>query len=130
MTWDEDGWPVYTLDARIGVLAGAADGRERRPLLVSDDFDNQPTPAGHWNTANAGALTTSDENGWNGSSLGLPWQWNHNPDNRFWSLTDRPGHLRLTTGSVASGIIDARNTLTQRRRARERRRDLAGRLRK
>ncbi|MGY4642229.1 beta-xylosidase family glycoside hydrolase [Cellulomonas sp. URHB0016] len=70
-------------------------------------------PAGYWNTADAAALTTSDENVWNKSSLGLPWQWNHTPDNR-WSLTDRPGHLRPTTGSIASGTIDARNTLTQR----------------
>lgn len=113
VTWDDDGWPVYTLDAGTAVPEGAPSAAATE-LLVSDDFDNQPTPAGYWNTSNAGALTTSDENGWNGSSLGLTWQWNHNPDNRFWSLTDRPGHLRLTTGSIASGIVDARNTLTQR----------------
>lgn len=113
VTWDEDGWPVYALDTRMAVPAGAPSAGVTH-LLVSDDFDNEPTPAGYWNTVNAGALTTSEENGWNGSSLGLPWQWNHNPDNRFWSLTDRPGHLRLTTGSIASGILDARNTLTQR----------------
>ncbi|NKY38206.1 glycoside hydrolase family 43 protein [Cellulomonas septica] len=112
VTWDEDGWPVYALDATTvsaGAPAAGATG-----LLVSDDFDNRPTPAGYWNAADAGALTTSDENAWNGSSLGLTWQWNHNPDHRFWSLTDRPGHLRLTTGSIASGLLDARNTLTQR----------------
>lgn len=113
VTWDEDGWPVYTLDARMTLPAGAP-STGATDLLVSDDFDNQPTPAGYWNTADAGALTTSAENGWNGSSLGLTWQWNHNPDHRFWSLTERPGHLRLTTGSIASGLLDARNTLTQR----------------
>ncbi|WP_182111888.1 glycoside hydrolase 43 family protein [Actinotalea sp. JY-7876] len=113
VTWDEDGWPAYTLDATMAVPAGAPSAGAT-DLLVSDDFDNQPGPAGYWNTADAGALTTSAENRWNGSSLGLAWQWNHNPDNRFWSLTDRPGHLRLTTGSIASGILDARNTLTQR----------------
>lgn len=113
VTWDEDGWPVYALDA--GTTAPAeAPSAGATDLLVSDDFDNRPTPAGYWSTTNAGALTTSDENAWNGSSLGLSWQWNHNPDNRFWSLTDRPGHLRLTTGSIASGILHARNTLTQR----------------
>ena len=42
------------------------------------------------------------------------WQWNHNPDNNFWSLTDRPGHLRLINGSLSEGLLDARNTLTQR----------------
>lgn len=113
VSWDEDGWPVYTLDAGT-TDPGAATSVRATDLLVSDDFDNRPTPAGYWSTADAGALTASDENAWNGSSLGLSWQWNHNPDNRFWSLTDRPGHLRLTTGSLASGILDARNTLTQR----------------
>ncbi|QHT55600.1 glycosyl hydrolase 43 family protein [Cellulomonas sp. H30R-01] len=113
VTWDDHGWPVYTLDAATAVPAGAP-AAGATALLVSDDFDHQPTRAGYWSTANAGALTASDENAWNGSNLGLTWQWNHNPDHRFWSLTDRPGHLRLTTGSIASGILDARNTLTQR----------------
>ena len=48
----------------------------------------------------------------NGSNLALQWQWNHNPDNRFWSLTDE--QLRLTTGNVCTSLLDARNTLTQR----------------
>lgn len=54
------------------------------------------------------------ENDYNGSNLSLVWQWNHNPDNRFWSLTDRPGYLRLINGQVSTSILDARNTLTQR----------------
>ena len=28
-------------------------------------------------------------------SLGLAWQWNHNPVATGWSLTERPGWLRL-----------------------------------
>ena len=54
------------------------------------------------------------ENDFDGSNLALAWQWNHNPDNRFWSLTERPGYLRLTNGSVSTSLLDARNTLTQR----------------
>jgi hypothetical protein len=50
----------------------------------------------------------------NGSRPGVMWQWNHNPDSNFWSLTARPGFLRLTNGSVRSSILNARNTLTQR----------------
>ncbi|MEU4449580.1 family 43 glycosylhydrolase [Actinosynnema sp. NPDC050801] len=65
----------------------------------------------------------------NGSRLGLVWQWNHAPDNRHWSLTDRDGWLRLTTGKVVTGdyvytklsnraeltwFEEARNTLSQR----------------
>lgn len=44
--------------------------------------------------------------------LGLQWQWNHNPDDRRWSLTERPGYLRLHA-TVAENIWRARNTLTQ-----------------
>lgn len=65
----------------------------------------------------------------NGSRLALPWQWNHAPDNRYWSLTDRDGWLRLTAGKVVTGdytytklsdraevswFEEARNTLSQR----------------
>lgn len=54
---------------------------------------------------------TSDE--FNTSSLGLQWQWNHNPDNKKWSLTERKGYLRLHA-SFAKELTTARNTLTQR----------------
>ncbi len=54
------------------------------------------------------------ENDYNGSNLDLVWQWNHNPNNNYWSLTERSGWLRLTAGSKASSILEARNTLTQR----------------
>ncbi len=50
----------------------------------------------------------------NGSILSPYWQWNHNPDNNFWSLTDRVGYLRLYNGSTCSSLTDARNTLTMR----------------
>jgi len=42
------------------------------------------------------------------------WQWNHNPDSKHWSLSARPGYLRLTTGRVDTSFLLARNTLTQR----------------
>lgn len=57
-------------------------------------------------------LPTSDE--FNKKTLGMQWGWNHNPDTNKWSLTQRPGFLRLTTAKIASGLRDARNTLTQR----------------
>ncbi|AGC67716.1 arabinoxylan arabinofuranohydrolase XynD [Thermoclostridium stercorarium subsp. stercorarium DSM 8532] len=50
----------------------------------------------------------------NGSVLGLTWQWNHNPENTKWSLTDRKGYLRLWTCNEAENILQARNVLTQR----------------
>lgn len=54
---------------------------------------------------------TSDE--FNKNVLGLQWQWNHNPDNAKWSLTERKGYMRLHA-SFANDLKNARNTLTQR----------------
>lgn len=59
-------------------------------------------------------LIAKNEYGYNGSNLKLQWQWNHNPNNNLWSLTDREGYLRLKSGLRSRTIRDARNTLTQR----------------
>ncbi len=74
-------------------------------------------------------LPHPDEIAPNGSRLALPWEWNHAPDNRYWSLTDRDGWLRLENGKVLTGTLrhlklanddeatyleEARNTLSQR----------------
>jgi beta-xylosidase len=63
---------------------------------------------------NAANIVVSDE--FSGSTLGKAWQWNHNPNNSLWSLTARSGYMRLTTGSLttSAGILQAKNTLTQR----------------
>lgn len=50
----------------------------------------------------------------NDSVLNLYWQWNHNPDNEAWSLTRRPGWLRLATSRIVDNLFLAPNTLTQR----------------
>lgn len=54
---------------------------------------------------------TNDE--FNVPKLGLQWQWNHNPDNSKWSLSERKGYMRLKA-SMAETLKNARNTLTQR----------------
>ena len=47
--------------------------------------------------------------------LGMQWEWNHNPDNNAWSLMENPGYLRLhTSGTTTDGLMQARNSLTQR----------------
>ena len=46
--------------------------------------------------------------------LGLHWQWNHNPIDEAWSLTEHPGYLRLKTNRVVGNLYIAPNTLTQR----------------
>ncbi|WP_058186337.1 glycoside hydrolase family 43 protein [Terracidiphilus gabretensis] len=53
---------------------------------------------------------TSDE--FSTHTLGQQWEWNHNPDNAHWSLTARPGYLRLIPAQ-AEGLLTAHNTLTQ-----------------
>ena len=45
-------------------------------------------------------------------TLGLQWSWNHNPLDSAWSLSQRPGWLRLTA-MPAEHLVTARNTLTQ-----------------
>ena len=55
---------------------------------------------------------TSDE--FNSKTLGMQWGWNHNPDASKWSLTEKPGYLRLKTSGVTNDFTMARNTLTQR----------------
>ncbi|MGN0233249.1 MAG: glycoside hydrolase 43 family protein [Bacteroidaceae bacterium] len=54
---------------------------------------------------------TSDQ--FSSATLGLQWQWNHNPDNTRWSLTERKGFMRIRA-SLARDLTCARNTLTQR----------------
>ena len=48
------------------------------------------------------------------SELGLHWQWNHNPIDNAWSLTERPGFLRLKTNRIVPHLYLAPNTITQR----------------
>jgi beta-xylosidase len=57
-------------------------------------------------------LDQSDE--FDKPELGMQWGWNHNPDPAKWSLTERPGYLRLKTANVPADLRDARNTLTRR----------------
>ena len=99
MTW-EDGWPMVGLKGNLGraprtwFKPGTAMGyygigqpseKPHAPYVRSDNFD--------------------------GKTLGRVWQWNHNPDDKMWSL--KGGKLRLTA-MPAEQLMWARNTLTQR----------------
>ena len=70
-------------------------------IVQSDDF-SVPTAE-----ANSSLFTLH-------SSLKKCWQWNHNPIDDAWSLTERPGFLRLKTNRVVDNLYLAPNTLTQR----------------
>lgn len=86
----EDGWPMLgDENGKVPkVMEKPVQGYPETPLVISDDF--------------------------NSPKLALNWQWNHNPDNNLWSLTERPGYMRLKTGKVVETIFEARNTLSQR----------------
>jgi beta-galactosidase len=89
--WEDD-WPVLGVDGKVPMTLDIDDKEEGLANIVtSDEFNRKP-----------------------GDALPLAWQWNHNPDNRFWSIGERSGYLRLTTGRVDSGVLQARNILTQR----------------
>lgn len=85
-----DGWPM------LGDEEGLVPTRVR--ALVSDQ------PETH--------IVCSDD--FSAEKLGLHWQWNHNPVDAAWSLTERSGWLRLKTSRVVPNLYLAPNTLTQR----------------
>ncbi|MBV9868962.1 MAG: family 43 glycosylhydrolase [Abitibacteriaceae bacterium] len=89
----ENGWPVLGVDGKVPDTLNLPASKGPLPgIVASDDFERR---AGE-------------------RALPLVWQWNHNPDNKLWSLTARPGYLRLSTGRVDNDFLSARNTLTQR----------------
>ena len=55
-----------------------------------------------------------DEFDYSENKLGLCWQFNHNPDEDNWSVTERPGYYRITTEKTEKDMFHAQNTLTQR----------------
>ncbi|RNC65585.1 glycoside hydrolase 43 family protein [Proteiniphilum sp. X52] len=57
-------------------------------------------------------ITESDD--FDRAELKNNWQWNHNPMNEYWSLSERPGYLRLKTNRVVPNLYAAPNTITQR----------------
>jgi len=93
VTW-VDGWPYFGLPGNLGRSpriwvkpnTGAVE-KPHAPYMRSDDFSKP--------------------------QLQPVWQWNHVPVDGRWSLTERPGFLRLYA-LAATSLWDARNTLTQR----------------
>ncbi len=73
-------------------------------IIGSDEFD---LPVEAMNRMNKGSYHAN-------TGLKLYWQWNHNPIDEAWSLTERPGYMRLKTARVVDNLNIAPNTLTQR----------------
>ena len=95
VTW-KDGWPMIGLEGNLG----RAPRTWFKPGFVATQ--SQQT------VAHAPYNRNED---FNGKSLGRVWQWNHNPDDKKWSLKN--GRLRLQS-MPAEQLMWARNTLTQR----------------
>ena len=117
ITW-KDGWPMLGLEGNLG--------RAPRTWLKPNTWNvecemwNEITPSSPYER--------SDDFDYSHSTLHIPhstkpvlnpaskklkpiWQWNHNPDDKMWSLKN--GRLRLNT-MPAEQLMWARNTLTQR----------------
>jgi xylan 1,4-beta-xylosidase len=93
VTW-KDGWPYFGLPGNLG----------RTPRIwVKPRTGATSSPHAPY--------TRNDDFG--GPGLANVWQWNHVPDDARWSLTERPGYLRLHA-LAAPDLWWARNTLTQR----------------
>ncbi|MCL7986678.1 glycoside hydrolase 43 family protein [Sphingobacterium sp. lm-10] len=89
----EDEWPVLGVNGKVPAELDLPASKGLIPGIVnSDDFTRKP-----------------DE-----PALPLVWQWNHNPDDGLWSVSERAGYLRLKTGRIDDTFLQARNTLTQR----------------
>ena len=90
--WQDD-WPVLGLDGKVPEKLNLPANKSLIPgIVASDEF-----------TRSKGQ-----------PSLPLVWQWNHNPNNSLWSVTNRKGYLRFVTGRIDTSFLLARNTLTQR----------------
>jgi len=92
MKW-EDGWPVLGVNGKVQETLDLPANKSLIPgIVASDEFTRKKGEA----------------------ALPLVWQWNHNPDNKLWSLSARKGYLRLTTGRIDTSFVLAKNSLTQR----------------
>ena len=92
MKW-EDGWPVIGVDGKVPETLDLPASKGLIPDIVNNDEFTRKKGE---------------------SALPLVWQWNHNPDNSLWSVTERKGFLRLKTGRIDTLFVKSRNTLTQR----------------
>lgn len=88
--WVED-WPVLGDPANDNkaIVTGVRPGLPAAPRCVPEGSDDFESPTLH-----------------------LRWQWNHHPVSANWSLSERPGWLRLRP-LAAPDLAHARNTLTQ-----------------
>lgn len=98
VSFDEAGYPVVGEGGEVPKQISGPNARpdyEYQPLNGDDDF-----------------LYRTDQRG--GVQLKLFWQFNHNPIDSLWSVTERQGVFRVYTGELCDRLPLARNVLTQR----------------
>ena len=107
MTW-VDGWPMVGLPGNLGRAPRTwfKPGVLQAPSVAGTSVPSvailsQQSPSSPYDRCDS----------FDGKQLGRVWQWNHNPDDKMWSL--KGGRLRLNT-MPAEQLMWARNTLTQR----------------
>ncbi|MBP6687948.1 MAG: family 43 glycosylhydrolase, partial [Lacibacter sp.] len=93
VTW-KDGWPYFG-------LPGNLTRSPRTWIKPNTGFTSTPI------------ATYERTDDFSASTLKPIWQWNHIPDDKKWSLTNRKGYLRLQS-LPAKDFWNARNSLTQR----------------
>ncbi len=93
VTW-KDGWPYFGLPGNLG--------RTPRTWVKPNTGHVSPPSAPY-----------ERDDAFSGPRLKPIWQWNHAPEDSKWSLSERPGFLRLHS-LPAADFWHARNTLTQR----------------
>ncbi len=96
ITWKDD-FPVFGVDGKIPEEIDTCDSRpgyDYEPLYTSDDFCYATDDEGH-------------------CALKKQWQWNHEPDPKYWKICPHGG-LRIQTGKICTNLTEAVNTLTQR----------------
>jgi hypothetical protein len=93
ITWD-DGFPLIGLPGNLRKAPNTW-------IKPNTGFTQAPRPTYVW-----------DEN-FDSGKLHLQWQWNHVPDDTKWSLTEKPGVLRLHS-LPAANFYNARNSVCQR----------------
>lgn len=95
VTWDKD-WPVWGTSGKDGI--GSMVWTAKKP---GTDLTAEPIQA-------------SDDFG--GKTLAPQWEWYYQPNNDKWSLTERPGYLRLYSSKALEPRVVTKipNIITQR----------------
>lgn len=99
MTW-EDGWPMVGLKGNLGRAPRTWYKPDTKSGIYGAGEEPQPMRAPYERSDN-----------FDGKTLNRVWQWNHNPDDKLWSL--KGGKLRIQA-QPAEQLMWARNSLTQR----------------